>query len=326
MKTKRPTELANTLSSHEDMQTDTVAKHLFAINDVIAWLLKACVPEYMQIEPADIISQQLAKADIRLGTEPVAQDVRPRVPIVGTEDNSVTDGMVMYDLRTELPLPNAPPKAPLLILDVEMQKDYDSWLLFYKRMIYYICRLVSSQPGRLMSGQVDYSRLCRVCSIWVLPSAPKQLANHVRHLSFNLEDITGEHSADVQPPCRFVDAWIFLLRDGFPPPRKRDIFWLLYVLLTRTMSCEEKLKILEEDFGINATQEVEQMYGYTEYLWNEAKKEGINKTLLKAYANMKNANLSDGDIRSMLGISIRKLQEIKRLFNESIAGTERPLA
>ena len=61
------------------------------------------------------------------------------------------------------------------------------------------------------------------------------------------------------------------------------------------------------------------MYGYTEYLWNEAKKEGINKTLLKAYANMKNANLSDGDIRSMLGISIRKLQEIKRLFNESIA-------
>ena len=135
MKTKQPTELANTLSIHDEMLSDAVAKHLFAINDVIAWLLKACVPEYMRFEPDEIISQQLAKADIRLGTEPVAQDVRPRVPIIGTEDKSITEGMVMYDLRTELPLPDAPPKAPLLILDVEMQKDYDSWLLFYKRMI-----------------------------------------------------------------------------------------------------------------------------------------------------------------------------------------------
>lgn len=138
MKTKQPTELAATLSSDDDMRKDVVAKHLFSINEVVAWLLKSCVPEYSQMEVSDIIREQLAKADIRLGTEPVGQDVRLRVPIVGTEDNSVTDGTVYYDLRTELPLPGAFQKSPLLILDVEMQKDYDSWLLFYKRVIYYI--------------------------------------------------------------------------------------------------------------------------------------------------------------------------------------------
>ena len=85
------------------------------------------------------------------------------------------------------------------------------------------------------------------------------------------------------------------------------------MLLTRTMSYKEKIKILEEDFNISATQEVEQMYGYTEYLWNEAEKngekrgvkKGMNKALLKAYATMKDANCSDGFI--------------KQLFNESIA-------
>ena len=69
------------------------------------------------------------------------------------------------------------------------------------------------------------------------------------------------------------------------------------------------------------------MYGYTQFLWNQAEKngekrgekKGMNKALLKAYANMKDANCSDGYIRSMLGISMRKLQEIKQLFNESIA-------
>jgi hypothetical protein len=46
------------------------------------------------------------------------------------------------------------------------------------------------------------------------------------------------------------------------------------------------------------------MYGYTEYLWNEAEKsgekKGMNKALLKTYATMKDANCSDSFIRSML--------------------------
>ncbi len=82
------------------------------------------------------------------------------------------------------------------------------------------------------------------------------------------------------------------------------------------------------------------MYGYTEYLWNEAEKrekigeikgekrgvkKGTNKTLLKAYANMKNANATDGYICSMLGISRWKLREIKRLFNETITRETPPL-
>ena len=345
MKTKHPTEIAITLSGNDDMRKDVVAKHLFSINEVVAWLLKSCVPEYSQMEVSDIIREQLAKADIRLGTEPVGQDVRPCVPIVGTEDNSVTDGTVYYDLRTELPLPGASQKSPLLVLDVEMQKDYDSWLLFYKRVIYYISRLVSSQPGHLTSGQIDYARLCRVCSIWIIPTAPKHLANHVRHMSFKLEDVTGKSPVGVRLPCKLTDAWVFFIRDGFPPTRKRDIFWLLYVLLTRTMTCEKKLKILEEDFGIKSTKEVEQMYGYSEFLWTEGKKEGKtegkiegkiegkkegrlegqNETLLTAYTNMKNANATDGYICAMLGISKRKLREIKRLFNETIARETSPL-
>lgn len=141
-------------------------------------------------------------------------------------------------------------------------------------------------------------------------------------MSFKLEDVTGKSPVGVRLPCKLTDAWVFFIRDGFPPPRRRDIFWLLYVLLTRTMTCEKKLKIVEEDFGIKSAKEVEQMYGYSEFLWTEGKTEGQNETLLKAYANMKNANATDGYICSMLGISRWKLREIKKLFNESIAKTE----
>ena len=89
----------------------------------------------------------------------------------------------------------------------------------------------------------------------------------------------------------------------------------------------------------------QKLCGYSKYLWekafNEGYKEGYkiglekgykkayNKRLerlrLTIYTNMKNANRDDAFIRSVLGVSTRKFQEIKRLYNESTAGTERPL-
>jgi hypothetical protein len=73
----------------------------------------------------------------------------------------------------------------------------------------------------------------------------------------------------------------------------------------------------------------QKLCGYSEYLWKEGWLEGwleeYNKALLKAYINMKNANGTDRYICSMLGISRRKLQEIKRLFNETIARETSPL-
>ena len=93
----------------------------------------------------------------------------------------------------------------------------------------------------------------------------------------------------------------------------------------------------------------QKLCGYSKYLWekafNEGYKEGYkigfekgykiglkrayNKCLerlqLTIYTNMKNDNWDDAFIRSVLGVSTRKFQEIQRLFNESTAGTKRPL-
>ncbi len=73
----------------------------------------------------------------------------------------------------------------------------------------------------------------------------------------------------------------------------------------------------------------QKLCGYSEYLWKEGWLEGwleeYNKSLLKAYTNMKNANATDVYICSMLGISKQKLREIKRLFNETITRETPPL-
>ena len=89
----------------------------------------------------------------------------------------------------------------------------------------------------------------------------------------------------------------------------------------------------------------QKLCGYSKYLWekafNEGYKEGykigfekgykeaynkqVEKLQLTIYTNLKKENFGESFIRFVLGVSIRKFQEIKRLYNESIAGTERPL-
>jgi len=336
------TDLGVTLSNGDDVRKDTFAKRLIRCPNVIAWLLKTCVPEFQQMKPSEIMNGWLSKANIRIGTEPVAQDVvRPSVPAISTEDKSATDGTVFYDFRTELPLPGAPENAPLLILDIEMQKDYSNWLVIHKRMIYYPCRLISRQPGELLNGKEDYARLCRVCSIWILPVVPKRLVNRILHIQQTVEDMSSGHAKPIgSMPDALMDVWMLCLRDGCPPKREQSGMWLLYVLLTKTMSYIQKMEILQMDFGIK-TKEIEAMFTYDDYRYGESKREGLregrreglrkgrkegrDETILQAYTNMKKDNWKDAYICSMLGISLYKLRQIKKMNKESVISQNQPL-
>ncbi len=310
-KTKQPTEVAKAISGGKT-QDDTVAKRLFSINEIIAWILKLCIEEFCTINVQDIVNEWLAKADKRIGTEPVLPDVPPRRSAVGTEDKSKTDGTVYFDFRTEIPLPNASPMAPLLVIDMELQNEYKKRLTLYKRSVFYDSSLISSQPGRLTSGKVIYPRLCRTCGFWIFPNAPKRLANHVRHSQLVEENVVGKAPlTDGEDEAnKLMDIWKFYLHDGIPPSKEDTILWLLYVLLTRTMSCEEKYRILAKEFDFKITEEVERMCTFTEMVF----KEGIEKNQLKIFINLKKAKLDDNTICSYMGITMRRLTTLKKLL------------
>ena len=321
--TRQPTELAKTVAGG-DIREDSAAKRLFQINEIAAWFLKTCVEEFNWMSIQDIVNGWIAKADRRLGTETVMQDVPPRVPVIGSEDKSKNDGTVYFDFRTELPLPNAPPTAPWLVMDMELQNDYTKKLALHKRSVYYGSRLISSQPGRLTSGKVIYRKLCRTCSFWIFPNAPKRLANHIRHTQMIEKNVVGTAPlADGEDEAnKLIDIWKFYLHDGIPPSKDAMILWLLYVLLTRTMSCEEKFRILEKEFEFKLTEEVESMCSFTETVRREGKREGrregkregIEESQLKFFSNLKKAGIDDNTICSYMSISMHKLAKLKKLL------------
>ena len=250
------------------------------------------------------------------------------MPVIGSEDNSANNGKVFYDFRTEIPLPGAPPEAPLLIFNAEMQKNYGKRMVFHKRVIYYPCRLVCRQPDDMMGGRVDYRRLCRVVSIWVVPNAPKKMANRVRRFHWTEDEMSGGTVKRIREivPADLMESWVFFLRDGMEPKHNQKILWFLYVLFSYKMPDKKKQEILEKYFLIDTyNKEDKKMCWFTNYIRKEGEaigekrgeaigeKRGRDETLLNAYTNMKNANCKDNYICAMLGISVSKLRKIKKM-------------
>ncbi|MCR5381579.1 MAG: hypothetical protein K6G44_11400 [Lentisphaeria bacterium] len=172
-----------------------------------------------------------------------------------------------------------------------------------------------------MGGKVDYRRLCRVLSIWALPNAPKKMANKIRRFHWTEDEMSSTRAKRIPEvvPADLMESWVFFLRDGIEPPHGQDARWFLYVLLTCKMTYEERMKILEKDFGITAKdkEEIQKVCWLNDLIRKNSEKigeeRGRDKTLLKAYLNMKNAACKDNFICTMLGISASKLREIKRM-------------
>lgn len=329
MKKRHSQELAETLSNGGDMQRDSIAKQLFQCDFILAWLLKECVPEFKSMEIQEI-TDWLAKSNLRSQTQTAKQDACPHMPVIGSEDNSTKNGKVFYDFRTELLLPGAPPEAPLLIFNAEMQKKYGKRMVFHKRVIYYPCRLVCRQPGDMMGGKVNYRRLCRVISIWVVPNAPKKMANRVRRFHWTEDEMSGGTAKRIREvvPADLMESWVFFLRDGIEPEHEQNALWFLYVLLSYTMPDEKKQETLEKYFHIDTyNKEDKKMCWFTNYIRKKGEaigekrgeKNGRDKALLKAYINMKQANCKDNFICTMLGISASKLRQIKKMAVASLA-------
>ena len=327
MKKQYSKELAETLSSGDDMQQDSIAKKLFQCDFILGWLLKECVPEFKNMEISQI-TEWLGKSNLRLQTETTRKDSRPCIPVIGSEDNSTKNGKVFYDFRTELLLPGAPPEAPLLIFNAEMQKKYGKRMVFHKRVIYYPCRLVCRQPGDMMGGKVNYRRLCRVISIWVVPNAPKKMANRVRRFHWTEDEMSNGTAKRIREvvPADLMESWVFFLRDGMEPRHDQKILWFLYLLCSSTMPEAKKQKMLEKYFHINTyNKEDKKMCWFTNYIRKKGEaigekrgeaigeKRGRDKTLLNAYTNMKKDNFKDNYICAMLGISASKLRQIKKM-------------
>ena len=288
------TGLANSIDASSDKaKLNEVAKKLVKHKIILAEILKECVEEFREFE-IPFIENKCIIGDILMDEVSVDQDVKDADSCVSgsdTEDNSNKEGLVRYDLVFDACAPKTDAMIRLVI-NVEIQVNTNPGYPLLCRVVYYLARLISRQKGTIFTKS-DYGKIRKVYSIWICPDPAGKNRNSIAEYGFTQQKIIGE----VDEPARNYDkmkAIIINLNDGGMDERT-SIIRLLSTLLSTTETVEKRKNILEKDFHIPMTREIEEgmkdmcNYGSAIQSYGEriGEKRGIENTILSTIRNLK---------------------------------------
>ena len=176
--------------------------------------------------------------------------------IVGsdTEDNSHKEGLVRYDLVFDARVPKTG-EVIRLIINVEIQVDVNPGYPLITRVIYYLSRLISRQKGTVFTKS-DYGKIRKVYSIWICPDPSKENRNSIAEYGIAQLKAIGKVDEPVENYDKMRGIVISLNDDGMD--NRTDIIRLLSTLLSTTETVERRKQILEGEFHIPMTKEIEE--------------------------------------------------------------------
>ena len=257
---------------------DNACKRLLANKIILAWIMKSCLEEYRDCEISEIASKyiegeaQISEAAVHPDEETESLQIRG----LNTEDSTINEGTVTYDIRFRAIVPGTGERISLII-NVEAQNDFYPGYPIVKRNLYYCCRLVSSQYGTEFANS-HYEKIKKVYSIFICMNPPNYRKNTINQYSIQEENLIGEFGENVEYYDLLTGIIICL---GDVDDKMTGILKLLEVLLSSERGTKEKQKILQEEFGIRMTQELEREVSEMCNLSDGVEQKGIAKGIAK---------------------------------------------
>ena len=297
---------------------DEAAKRLLSQKTVLAYILKECLMEYQDYTPEEIADRfiegdpQVGEAAVHADEEISEWEKPERILGLNTEDPTVTEGMVRYDIRFKALLPKDPERL-YLILNIEAQNEQQTWYPLLKRAVYYGSRLISSQYGTVFSG-MDYGAVKKVYSIWICTKSAKKYRNSMNRYEMVEECLVGENRSD---PENYRLMNLILLHVGeYDEGTHEGILGFLEVLLSGKLQAEEKRQILQERYHIAMTkkmsEEVTQMCNLSWGIYQDGVEDGVEQGIEQKGKEVALALYQDG----------MPLEKIARIVSESMTKIE----
>ena len=156
-----------------------------------AYILKSTMDEFADI-PVKQIAEELIEGSPLVSETAVFQDTpdkdgkmngSSRVQEMATEDVSVLEGTVRYDIRFVVRMPGINERIEIIV-NIEIQNNDKPGYPIPKRGIYYGARMVSSQRGTLFRDQ-EYGKLKKVVSIWICENTAVSRSDSINEYSFS---------------------------------------------------------------------------------------------------------------------------------------------
>ena len=240
-------------TTQQEAQYDSCVKRILSEKIILAWILKECVDEFkpysIQRIMRDCIEGEAQISEIAVDQDELdyTEDTDGAIEGQNTEDSSIREGKIFYDIRFSAIVPGT--KEPIhLILNIEAQKSDKTAYPIVKRAIYYVSRMISAQKNTIFTKS-HYEKIRKVYSIWIQMNVDEDKANSITKYRIAEEQVVGNVS---EKESNYDLLTIIMLRLGAANEAGgRPILRLLDILLSAEIKPNEKKTLLEKNFDIS---------------------------------------------------------------------------
>lgn len=295
------TNLAQSIHATNDSDSayDTNVKCLLADKQILSWILKYTLIEFTDMEVSNI--RDCIGDDIEIDARPVDAGLSNlgRVQETLTEDNIPGEGMIYYDVRFTAYHKGMELK---ILVNVEAQKSSDSGKLGYhleNRIVFYLARMISAQK-QIEFFHSDFDNLKRVRSIWICMDS-KETEDSIEEIGLESSMIFG--NSENRHPTDLMKGIIVNIRNGenidleTVKKSKNKLIAMLEELLSRK-GVTEKKHILESEYGMIMTEELEGRMQKMCNLSELVKESAVERERISAVERMLKANFTKEQIIS----------------------------
>lgn len=262
---------------------DENVKWLLSEKIFLAHIMVYAVKEYKGMNPWDVC--ELIEGEPQVGKVAVNPGETNTAEIVGdnVENTVPNEGKITYDIRFHAWAPGKDKLIELLI-DIEAQRKYHPGYDLVTRGIFYGARMISAQMGTEFQDD-NYDDLKKVYSIWICMDSPRYAENTITEYSIQQSNIIGDFPNDKTRYDLMSVLMICLPSDLALGDDNTKLHRLLGALLSSTLTRQQKKDIMELEYGIPMTQEIERsvslMCNLSETIEEKAIEQGFEKGVEK---------------------------------------------
>lgn len=294
-------------ASDKDAQYDEKAKRLLGHKYILAYILVNTVDEFKGMKPKDVV--QYIEGEPLIGVVPVEPGMTnspkddptkkgQRIVGFNSENAEINEGLVRFDIVFYVRMKDG---LSQMIINVEAQKDEPAGYDILNRAVFYVSRLVSSQKERDFVN-TNYNDIRRVFSIWVCMNLDENSMGYV-HLAY--DKLIGDHQC--KGKLDLLNIVLIGLSNELPErDDKYELHRLLGALLSKQLSVDEKLTIMEKEYNIpveaEIRKEVATMCNLSQGIREDAQAEIIINMYRKGYKLEQIADVAEKSIEEIKAV------------------------
>lgn len=308
------TEIKNAVNAaDQDAQYDAKAKRLLGNKIILAHILEKTVDEFRGMDPQEAVTYIeggpfISVVSVEPGlTNDEKEEAGQRIVGFNTENAEINEGLIRFDIVFYVRMPSAGGRKDGLsqiIVNVEAQKDAPKEYNVLNRAIFYVSRLVSSQKERDFVN-TNYDDIKRVFSIWICMNMSQNSMNYV-HLTS--DGLLGSYEWGGKIDLLNI-VLIGLSKELPEHDEKYELHRLLGALLSKELTSDEKLNIIETEYGIpiedSMRKDVSVMCNLSQGIREDANAEFIMSMYKKGYT-----------LEQIADVAEKSMEEIKAIIEK----------